>query len=71
MPTPGAPTTKIFTSEREDFFLLTCLMARMPLLELIVQIVSLSLCPSVFVFTVTTQYSLAITVAGVTVVILV
>ena len=33
-PTPGAPTTAIFTSDNEDFFLLTCLMARMPLLEL-------------------------------------
>ena len=41
MPTPGAPNTRSFTSDREDFFLLTCLMALIPLLELIVLILSL------------------------------
>ena len=35
-PTPGAPTTAIFTSERDDFFLRTWRMPRMALLELIV-----------------------------------
>ena len=34
MPTPGAPTTAILTSEREDFLRLACLMALIPLLEL-------------------------------------
>ena len=41
-PTPGAPRITSLTSDKDDFFLRTCLIPRIPLLEFILQLFTLS-----------------------------
>lgn len=41
-PTPGAPRITSLTSDKDDFFLRTCLIPRIPLLEFILELFTLS-----------------------------